>query len=207
MQELRKKMEGRLLGLYSAGPPENNAFIMCMGEYVVVEFGRKGNACFIFRRNALPFALSGNVAGDGRELKHESHVERLLHINRSYDRWEDDFEKTLYRLLRARPASQNELPAGVGAPSSRNPMPPATRVHRMIASEPNVPYAPKVDPHYTRRELERFCAIRRIDVRDLTGVGGNLWVITDDSDEWISRQLKAWGLIYKPSKGWWRKQG
>jgi hypothetical protein len=37
----------------------NNAFIMCIGEHVVVEFGLKGNACFIFKRDRLPFRCSG----------------------------------------------------------------------------------------------------------------------------------------------------
>src|SRR6516165_4982183 len=56
-QDIRKKMAGRLLNLHSAGPPNNNAFIMCIGNFVVVEFGITGNACYIFRRDQLPLGL------------------------------------------------------------------------------------------------------------------------------------------------------
>src|SRR5207249_508168 len=112
--ELRRKMEGRVLGLYAAGPPENNAFIMCMGDCVVVEFGIKGNACFIFRRSQLPFALSGQVAGDSTALKDARYVERLLHIDRFGQPWEKTFEATLARLLSVRLTKDDKMPARIG---------------------------------------------------------------------------------------------
>jgi EH_Signature domain len=61
-QDARKRMADRLLNLHSAGSPTNNAFIMCIQNYVVVEFGMIGNACFIFERDRLPFALKGDIA-------------------------------------------------------------------------------------------------------------------------------------------------
>ena len=207
--ELRKKMQGRLLNLSAAGPPENNAFIMCIGNYVIVEFGIKGNACFVFRRSALPFALSGNVAGDGSALKHPSHVERLVHNDRNYENWEGSFETILHRNLTVRPARDDGLPAGVGAPSGRTISSEATSAPRGTSAFEIPTLIPnrQVDSNYTRRELERFCAVRRFTVRDFTNMGGNLWVVTTDPDELVTRQLEAWGFTYKQDKGWWRKHG
>lgn len=214
--ELRRQMQGRVLGLKSAGPPENNAFIMCMGDYVVVEFGIKGNACFIFRRNELPFALSGNVAGDTAALKSSSNVERLLHIDRSYRGWERTFETTLTKLLSVRPAVDNTVPVGVGISSGRASAaaaPPVQRGNALLQTTvtPSAITAnytgTAIDRNYSRREFERFCAVRRFRVRDLTHVGGNLWVVTDNADESVARQLQAWGFTYKQDRGWWRKVG
>jgi len=68
-REVRKQMEGLQLTL-THSTSKNNAFIMCIGEHVIVEFGEKGNACFIFHKDRLPFALEGGVAGNSTALKH-----------------------------------------------------------------------------------------------------------------------------------------
>lgn len=216
--DLRKRMDGRVLDLYAAGPPQNNAFIMCMGDYVVVEFGTKGNACFVFRRSQLPFALSGHVAGDATALKDARHVERLLHIDRSYQTWEKTFEATLAGLMSVRLTKDDKMPAGVGVSSGRAVAPPAApaQLGNTLAEVPVFVSRPGTDPDYTsprvdldysRRSLERFCAVRHFNVRDLNGIGGNLWVNTDDTDDHVSRQLRAWGFTHKQGKGWWRKGG
>ena len=57
------------------------------------------------------------------------------------------------------------------------------------------------------REFERFCAVRRLRVVDHTDQGGNLRVVTDDKDESVNKQLKAWSFQYKEGRGWWRKEG
>ena len=91
-RKIREQMQGRLLELHSAGPRTNNAFIMCIGDHVVVEFGIKGNACYIFKREGLPFTLGGAVAGNSNALKHWRHEERLLHVDGSFEKWEGRFE-------------------------------------------------------------------------------------------------------------------
>ena len=193
-RELRRKMEGRVLGLDAAGARENNAFIMCIGGYVVVEFGIRGNACFVFRRSALPFGLSGQVAGDATALKHSSHVERLLHIDRAREPWERVFEKTLGTLLSIRPTpGMAPLATGPGehGPGER----PVLWPERYIA------------PEYSQASLDEFCLERGLTVWDLTQQGGNLWVTTDDASEQVNRRLRAWGFFYREGRGWWRSGG
>ena len=118
-------MEDRLLNLQSAGSRDNNAFIMCIGNYVVVEFGLTGNACFIFRRDKLPFRLSGQVNGDASGLKSPDYIERLLHIDTKDGTWERNFQKTISRLTSIQPrqaiasADSARLWGSVGIPPSK----------------------------------------------------------------------------------------
>jgi hypothetical protein len=200
-QELRKRMAGRVLGLDSAGASENNAFIMCIGNYVVVEFGIKGNACFIFKRSELPFNLGGHVAGDATALKHPSYVERLLHTHQFPEPWEKTFETVLARLLSIRPSDADAIPLGLSGPSAS----PAPFVRQPMNHPTSAGL--RIDPVYSRQKLERFCAGKGFRVRDLTGVGGNLWIETSDKDESISPQLRAWGFSHRKGRGWWRRGG
>jgi hypothetical protein len=189
--ELRKKMSGRVLDLRAGGIPRNNAFIMRMGDYVAVEFGVRGNACFIFEHRRLPFDLHRSaVAGDKTELKHDSHVERLLHIDGSAGPWEQQFEEELRRLVRVHPTPKGSRGASVGAPRKETAA-PSTHTGRTS---------------YSRSGLDRFAATRRLRVRDFTAQRGNLWVLTDQSDQAVNRQLSEWGFRYKPNKGWWREK-
>jgi hypothetical protein len=178
--QLRKKMTGRVLNLNAGGPPRNNAFIMCIGDYVAVEFGVSGNACFIFEGRDLPFDLSrGAVAGDRSELKHDSHLERMLHIDSNAGPWEQEFERKLGRMIEGTSRGQRR------AAGSQN------------SKATSVPY--------TRAQLDRFCLDRRLKIRDLTPQKGNLWVATDESDKSVNRQLSDWGFRYKINKGWFRE--
>lgn len=185
--ELRRKMGGRILELTAGGSPRNNAFIMHIGKYVVVEFGVSGNACYIFEKRNPPFHIErGTVAGDRSELKHEDHVQRLLHVDSNSGQWERVFSETLRRLANVTlqsPASSSK-PLAIGDHISRSKLPTV----------------------YSRSELERFCQTNGLKVRDLTAMKGNLWVETGQPDPMVSRQLLVWGFRYKEGKGWWREK-
>jgi EH_Signature domain len=189
--ELRKKMRGRVLDLRAGGVPRNNAFIMRMGDHVAVEFGVRGNACFIFEHRHLPFDLNRSaVAGDRTELKHDRHVDRLLHIDGNAGRWEQQFEGKLRKLMRVQPIPKGSRVASRGAPTKETA---ASSTHTGKTS-------------YSRSDLDRFAASRGLRLRDLTAHRGNLWVVTGQSDQTVNRQLSEWGFRYKPNKGWWREK-
>ena len=189
--ELRKKMSDRALSLTKGGSKRNNAFIMHIGNHVVVEFGIKGNACFIFERSKLPFNLDrGVVAGDKSELKHENHVERMLHIDTSVAPWEEAFAESLRRLMDIQASPQRSI-SRLAASSGTG--------HRDTKSTSE-------QARYSRVELDRFCATRKLKIEDLTAKSGNLWVRTDHLDEAVNRQLVAWGFKFKVDKGWWREK-
>ena len=213
-------MAGRLLNLHSAGPPDNNAFIMCIGNHVVVEFGMKGNACFIFARDHLPFLLEGQIAGNSTALKHQSFVERLLHNDGSFETWERKFERTLSSLINLHhvrsavvsglqtDASQERGPGlaeARAAPYHAGPLSVATQeIHPQI-SWPAQNAAPLHGTPFSLRELSRLCDTRRVVFQDLRERNGNLWVLTGDTDGYVSNQLRSWGFAFKAGKGWWRK--
>ena len=219
-QDIRKKMAGRLLNLHSAGPPNNNAFIMCIGNFVVVEFGIKGNACFIFARDRLPFLLEGEIAGNSTALKHPSFVERLLHKDGNFGTWERKFQETLAGLMRVQPRLQpirSENPAQVSpTPATRlNDAAATPLTAQRIGATTRAPAGgssplpdlipPTRRPAFSGQELSRLCDPRRLRIEDLRDRNGNLWVLTDDTDGYVSSQLRSWGFAYRSGRGWWWK--
>ena len=217
-QDIRKKMDGRRLRLVRGGSTDNNAFIMFIGRYVVVEFGVANNACFIFASDALPFTLEGEVDGDKSGLKHPS-GERLLHKDRGGFTWEELFQSELASRLAVRPTGSGvglgarsetsyRLPSGPTARPSPEPWrssvaPPASGPQQF---RPIAPITPEPSREgFSLRQLSSLCSPRGIRVQDLRDQNGNLWVRTDDADQALCRQLEAWGFAYKPEKGWWHK--
>jgi hypothetical protein len=218
-QDIRKKMAGRLLNLHSAGPPDNNAFIMCIANYVVVEFGMTGNACYIFKRNQLPFGLDGDIAGNSTALKHPHFVERLLHKDGTFE-WERKFQATLVSLMRMQPRSQpirSDVPAAVSqtrakefndfhrTPYSAQPQGNSRPTPSSGWSGPRDEAPNARGEAFSERELSCLCDTRRLRIEDLRDRNGNLWVLTGDTDGYVSGQLRSWGFSFKAGKGWWRK--
>ena len=185
-------MEGLRLNLYRAGPGQNNAFIMLMGDYVVVEFGVSGNACFIFRRDGLPFALEGYVAGDSSGLKHPSHIERLTHVDTRHGRWEKRFAAVLSKIL---PSRSERLAQTHSAPAAS------------ARGTPLTVNGVRIEPQFSAAALQTFVKAHGLQIIDHRGVSGALWVDTDNNNRVISEQLKAWGFRYSENKGrWWRQE-
>lgn len=70
------------------------AFIMRIGEYVIVEFSRSGNACYIYKFSQLPFAIDA-PRYTTVELKNQSAAHfRLTHTGA----WYDNFDRILRQL-------------------------------------------------------------------------------------------------------------
>lgn len=207
-QTLRKKMSGRLLRLHRGGAPTNNAFVMMMGNHVVVEFGQKGNACFIFRRENLPFPLDGYVAGDRSELKHDSHIERLLHHDRSIEIWESRFEQIIHGFLKYLPPKVRITSASSATRTQHTPDPKPARDGNAIskaAKTINTERERSTDREVSQRAFEKFVSEKRLRFADHRRKGGALWVMTDDSDPVVTAQLKAWGFRWAAHKrGWWK---
>ncbi len=208
---IRKKMEGRLLNLQRGGSPNNNAFIMCIGGFVVVEFGLTGNACYVFRRDELPFKLETSVNGDGTGLKHNRNVERLLHNDTNFETWEKSFEKELRGLMSVRP----DVSAGLARPAAMSASrAPETENARKGASDPRpAPFRPNASVlqnsaaplAHLGRTVEDLSRERNLQVEDRRGQNGNQWILTDDQDPSLNNELLSLGFEYKSGKGWWRK--
>ena len=167
---------------------------MLIGRHAIVEFGETGNACFVFNRSNLPFQLSGEIAGDRSALKHEEHELRLLHFDRAEGSWEATFEQELARVLRVRPAAPygdgTTVPSGVRG-----------RLGEQRRDQGGAAMAlPSLD------QVGRWCAAREWRFENKTGIGGNFWVLLDNTDAHAAAQLKEWGFTYAGErKRWWRR--
>jgi hypothetical protein len=191
-QKLRKEMRGLLLTLAHGGVAENNAFIMRIGNYVVVEFGVKGNACFVFdARNGLPFTLAGTVAGDSTELKHESRVARLRHADTTEGSWEHQFARALNQLSRVRPETAVPQPAAPAAPLSRPRVAPRRTASRST---------------YTFVALTQFAQLHNLHLTDKRHEGSGVWVYVGNADSPVTRQLADWGFEYNSYRHAWGKE-
>ena len=202
MRHLREKIGSHLLGLVRPGSAANNAFIMKMGDYYVVEFGVSGNACFVFRASRLPFALRGDVSADSSGLKHPEHLHRLLHVDRTFDKWEDEFERTLERL--GIKASSTGVP-----PRARKPaLAPRAELRRTESTTTHRPEtglrAARGAPQpFSWVELRRFVTANGLRIEDLTNRGGRLWVMGALQYGPLADTLEEWGFHWAASRGAW----
>jgi hypothetical protein len=168
--ELRTRLMGRVMNLSGAGGPDNNAFLMCFGDYIIVEFGNAGNACYIYQRSTgLPFSLESSLEVVGKDLKCQSNVLKLFHKDNvhGYRTWEHRFEASLYMDLQIR-ISSSQLPA------------PWSSGHVYSGFSPNVFVA--------------FCNAFGCTCQDRRGEGGLEWVTVGRNLELAAKQLNSWGF-------------
>jgi len=92
-RELRERAKGRLLRLDNPGASSNNAFIMKIGEWLIVEFGVTGHACYVYPATLVPFSLGG-VAISLHELKDRSRGDWLRHKD-GLNSWESTFDQAI----------------------------------------------------------------------------------------------------------------
>jgi hypothetical protein len=185
------RMQGLRLNLEAGGASGNNAFIMRIGNVMVVEFGATGNACYLHDMSTLPFSLTGSwVYGDRRGLKHDSHRERLLHMDARGQSWERRFDAAIF---------QN--PTQTPSPATR-PAPVATR---RTGDSPGRQAPRRMIPEHTfsQADFQRFTQAWDLPVQDRHANGGALWVNTHDRNPHVRETLQGWGFRYKAGRGWW----
>jgi hypothetical protein len=120
------------------------------------------------------------VAADRTALKHESRRHRLLHVDRAYEKWEDEFGRTLASLgVRVEPTE--------GARSHARP-------HRGTE---------RGDTQFSMTALQRLAQQNRLRIEDLTSRGGRLWIHGAAPSGDAAEQLEAWGFRWAGSKGAW----
>ncbi|CAK0763641.1 hypothetical protein CCP3SC5AM1_3500001 [Gammaproteobacteria bacterium] len=101
--EMRQRKSGRV-SILDGSNSENNAFIMNFGKYIVVEFGGKGNACYIYvvsdfqmpEHSRLRYGLIPENKIPIRNIKDRSKAKNWLSHGSS--NWEETFERVLAQL-------------------------------------------------------------------------------------------------------------
>jgi hypothetical protein len=91
--KLRRSLEGRLLRLQDT-EADNNAFIMCIGANVFIEFSKKGNAAYRYRRR--DFDIDGGTKNVRvTQLKRAPPGVQMRHAWAGGRSWQDNFAREI----------------------------------------------------------------------------------------------------------------
>ncbi|WP_085318305.1 EH signature domain-containing protein [Derxia lacustris] len=190
-RQLRARMAGQDRILVGSTTRENNAFVMRIGSWYLIEFGVTGNACF-----AIPVdKFTGNL--DQRQLdiyvlKPRSNAERYSHASS----WESKFDQAICPKIGfwpdGKPRHYSEPAISVPQGSAR----PLRSAHESTAAHK---YADE-----GLWALLEWCRASSIPVEDLRPKGGSLWVRADPvANADVVLQLIRQGFKYKPGRGYW----
>lgn len=105
-QRIRQEMDGRWMRLEGPNHNADNAFLMKIGDYLVIEFARQNNACHVFDASHMPFSLGGrSVLGTQEGLKNRFHPGHRTALNHS-DGWQYKFATYLQWNLGVTPSAE-----------------------------------------------------------------------------------------------------
>jgi hypothetical protein len=214
--DFKERARGRILSLAGQTPPTNNAFIMLIGEYVVIEFGITGNACFVFAWDELQSDLSKKLLSGLQRLQIDIAAlrnpdDKLVHrdspkVGKS---WEEKFDEQLVPTLGWRPAAS---PFSLRSVRSRTLVPNRGSLtgdssKQKVVWIPSGTPAASVEhaPLFSWIDLERHVSKYGLKVADKRRVGGAYWVLIDNTLPEQTNPLRGWGFRYKAGKGWWRE--
>ncbi len=193
-KRIRQQMEGRYMALEGGNYANDNAFLMKIGSYVFIEFGKQSNACHVYDADNLPFKpRQKSVLGTQDGLKntyHPGHRGKLMHR----EGWQRDFSYFLSDK------------SGAVTGQERYPRTKAKKLSTQGQEQKPV----RSPNHQASRceidivQLLSLCKTQghiSIDHRDR---GGALWVYGSDFSSDMIKKLRQAGFQYKTGKhGWW----
>lgn len=189
--ELRKLMSGRDRILRDNNP-SNNAFIMRIGQLLIIEFGITGNACYVFATSDFTTDLE-KKSFSIFELKQRLGATRLSHSGS----WEFKFNQTLRSLLQTIPLDRGALKSIES--STRAPIEDLYQ----LSSSADIG-APK------KFIILSLCEKYGLKHEDNRSRGGAFWILTESlypkaSYPRLVEKLDQWGFSWAQGKGYWTK--
>jgi hypothetical protein len=182
--DFRSRAKGRLLYLDHT-TADNNAFVMRVGRYLLVEFGAKGNAMFVFEWDALSQPLLNTLTSGSTHARVSTHVlkdggcdERLIHRDSAAASWEQKFDETLIPRLGVRPPARPRRQGAVRLSANRS---------AAVGT------------------FESFVQAHGLRVEDNRAKQGALWVLGATLPRPVAFQLAVWGFKLRAPKGWWKE--
>lgn len=136
--EVRKRMAGRDRILKDSNQL-NNAFVMRIGPLLVIEFGLKGNACYIFAASDFKTSLEKRVFSLSQLKQMVGVAARLSHSGWN---WEGRFDLEIRQLLHRIPESRGVLAATKEIDSKPQPSPIQGYVRSSNTVSPSVSNQP-----------------------------------------------------------------
>jgi hypothetical protein len=207
--ELRQKAKELTVTL-GDGPAQNNAFIMKMNGFIVVEFSGRSNALYVYSSSDnIPFDVNRTVYSattSRNSLKSPNHFERLSHQDgiHGFAFWEDRFTKTLNERCKLKPNPSAQAYGG----AMSNSLGRASNVSkgRSQVTKTTEDTSFWLTRSFSKALFDRFCSENKLKVEDFRGRGGNLWVHDPSRLYDVRRVLKHWGFRYKEDReAWWRQ--
>lgn len=207
--ELRHKAKDLTVAL-GDGPAQNNAFIMSMNGFVIVEFSGRANALYVYRSSdEMPFDVKRTVysaTNRRNSLKSQKHFERLSHQDgiHGYATWEERFAKTLSVRCKLHPNASSG--AGGGAASQSQGLGGKALKKKSASAESPMSTSDWLNRRFSAALFDRYCYLYKLEVEDLRAKGGNFWVHDFMNQKDVSLVLQHWGFRYKAERGaWWRQ--
>lgn len=217
--ELRKRMAGRDRVLNDSNP-QNNAFVMRIGQLLVIEFGVTGNACYVFPASDFRTSLERKFFTIGH-LKQRSSAKRLSH----HIHWEGSFDDELRRLLQTVPMSKGVLntpaPSSTIQPSNALSVSTSTRQSQISSCPPEVQKRSStlyvesagttdLPNGFTQGNFDTIkllCIQHRVEWENNLSKNGALWVLIPDRSKYVgfASLLERYGFRYSNGKGFWIK--
>ena len=188
----RTRFRDHICRLSSPGKSDNNAFILKLGDFWVVEFGVVGNACFIYEKDGIPFDI-GTKSLDLNFLKDKKKaIYRLSHMSG----WEWDFEHKL-KEIGIHPDNHSGA-SNIVAKTATN-----SKLEHQITKPRVFAYNLNVDPLTAGKKVAEDY---HIEIEDHTAKGGAFWVLWKSEKGPIADKLRHCGFKYYQSRGWWKKK-
>ncbi|EIL89342.1 hypothetical protein UU9_09907 [Rhodanobacter fulvus Jip2] len=201
-REFIARKKGRLA--YLNGPPNNNAIMLRIADWWFVEFSEKGNACYPYGKDHLPFNPGAMHLRLWIDLKMKaavisSQAETLTHQPPAS--WEEKFDRFL--------SERGIWPDGTGRGAARkaagssatneDPFPPKAP-EKPAPRESGLPALGLGQPLLD--ELKSFSPL----LVDNRSKGGALWIeITRTPDSALLRAMERRGFRYARPRGFYKK--
>jgi len=202
--ELRKRMTGRDRVLNDSNH-QNNAFVMRIGQLLVIEFGVTGNACYAFAASDFRTSLDRKMFTIA-ELKQKTTATRLSHMSH----WESRFDYELRRLLQSVPMSKGVM--NTPTPTSTLKQANQTWVRNTAPLGTSIPSAKaqNLSPQLTQEvfnSVQLLCQQHGVEWENNLPKNGALWVLIPDRRQRIgfASVLDRYGFRYTEGKGFWIK--
>lgn len=168
-----------------------DAFMMQIGSYVIVEFSKKPNACYIYKADALPFdRYERQYGGTSYDLKNERRS--ALRIVHGYD-WSAKSSAEL-RRLGIRPDDASGQPAATAGGSGASVRPPAVFPAKAGRGGPDMIALELLMAQFPGAKIDDGRGIVRRD---------RLWVIDPMQRQPLATYLKTLGFKWSDREEAW----
>lgn len=187
-KDVRDRMGGSIRQLEEPSRPENNAFVMRIGDYLVIEFSTKNNAMFIYQADQA----SADMKYTHRTTTRLKNLKGTLGKHSHQGSWESSFDHVLRRRL-----SQSVQSLA----NNRTVAQPATPLNTSIPQFSN-----RTIP-LNMNELRSVVSVSKAEIEDYRTRQGNLWVTLADKsqDPSLANYLESRGFKYVHGRGYWIK--